>query len=192
MRLHPIAPDDLTPEQRPVYDDMKAGITKGFSGFKAIREDGALIGPWTPWLHAGRTGKAIWELTKALSADATLPDPARQVAILVTGAKFRAGYEIYAHVLVAEKDGLSEAKIATIVAGQRPLDLTREEAVAYDIAAALTAGGVLPEPTYQIARATFGPEGASELIYLVGLYCLVSMTLNGFDVPIPEDPNYER
>ena len=24
------------------------------------------------------------------------------------------------------------------------------------------------------------------LIYLVGLYCLVSVTLNGFDVPVPE------
>jgi 4-carboxymuconolactone decarboxylase len=192
MRLQPIPPADLSPEQRPVYDDMKAGITKGFSGFKAVREDGALIGPWAPWLHAGATGKAIWELTKALSSEATLPDPARQVAILVTGAKFRAGYEIYAHVLVAEKDGLSEAKIATIVAGQRPVDLTREEAVAYDVAAALTAGGVLPEPTFQAARATFGPAGASELVYLVGLYCLVSCTLNGFDVPIPPDPNYER
>jgi len=24
------------------------------------------------------------------------------------------------------------------------------------------------------------------LIYLVGLYCLVSVTLNGFNVPVPE------
>ena len=29
-------------------------------------------------------------------------------------------------------------------------------------------------------------HGAAELIYLVGLYCLVSVTLNGFDVPVPE------
>jgi len=28
--------------------------------------------------------------------------------------------------------------------------------------------------------------GAAELIYLVGLYCLVSVTLNGLDVPVPE------
>jgi 4-carboxymuconolactone decarboxylase len=33
-----------------------------------------------------------------------------------------------------------------------------------------------------------GVNGAAELIYLVGLYCLVSVTLNGFDVPVPE-PN---
>ena len=115
-----------------------------------------------------------------------MPDPARQVAILVTGAHFRAAYEIYAHVAVAEHDKLPDAKLATIVAGQRPPDLTRDEAVAYDVAAALTAGGVLPELTYRAAVDAFGVHGAAELCYLVGLYCLVSVTLNGFDVPVPE------
>jgi 4-carboxymuconolactone decarboxylase len=56
----------------------------------------------------------------------------------------------------------------------------------YDVAAALTAGGVLPELTYRAAVDAFGVHGAAELCYLVGLYCLVSVTLNGFDVPVPE------
>jgi len=63
------------------------------------------MGPWNPWLHEARIGKPIWDLTKALSAQSNLPDPARQVAILVTGAHFHAGYEIYAHVAVAEHPG---------------------------------------------------------------------------------------
>jgi hypothetical protein len=33
---------------------------------------------------------------------------------------------------------------------------------------------------------TFGQHGTNEMIYLVGLYSLVSMTLNGFNVPVPE------
>jgi 4-carboxymuconolactone decarboxylase len=110
----------------------------------------------------------------------------REVAILVTGARFHAGYELYAHVLVAEARGLADEKIATIVAGQRPADLTREEAVAYDVAAALVGGSALPELVYRQAVLTFGADGATELINLVGLYCLVSVTLNGFDVPVPE------
>jgi hypothetical protein len=32
----------------------------------------------------------------------------------------------------------------------------------------------------------FGQHGAAELIFLVGLYCLVSITLNGFNVPVPD------
>jgi hypothetical protein len=44
-------------------------------------------------------------------------------------AHFHSAYEIYAHVLVAELRGVSDDKIATIVAGQRPGDLTREEII---------------------------------------------------------------
>jgi hypothetical protein len=40
--------------------------------------------------------------------------------------------------------------------------------------------------TYQQAVRLFGEEGTAEFIYLVGLYCMVSVTLNGFDVPVPE------
>jgi 4-carboxymuconolactone decarboxylase len=109
-----------------------------------------------------------------------------EIAILVTGAKFRAAYEIYAHVLVAELGGLPDDKLATIVAGQRPSYLTPEEAVAYDVASALVSGGVLPELTYRQSVRAFGEEGTAEIISLVGLYCMVSVTLNGFDVPVPE------
>jgi 4-carboxymuconolactone decarboxylase len=186
MRLPLIAPAELSAEQRPLYDDMRAGIEKNFQGFAAISDSGALIGPWNPWLHESKFGKPVWELTKALSTAPSLPRPVREVAILVTGAKFHSAYEIYAHVLVAERRGLPDDKLATIIAGQRPSDLSREEAIAYDIAAALVSGGVLPELSYRQAVEAFGQHGAAELIYLVGLYCLVSVTLNGFDVPVPE------
>jgi 4-carboxymuconolactone decarboxylase len=186
MRLPLIAPAELTAEQRTLDEDMRRGIETNFKGFKAIADDGALIGPWNPWLHFPRFGGPIWELVKALSSSPVLPRPVREVAILVTGAHFHAGYELYAHVLVAEARGLPDEKIATIVAGQRPVDLTREEAVAYDTASALVAGSALPDLVYRRCVLTFGEDGTAELINLVGLYCLVSVTLNGFDVPVPE------
>ena len=183
MRLSPIAPADLTPEQRRLYDDMQDGIAESFKGFVAIRDDGALLGPWNPWLHFG---KASWDLVRALADKPSLPKPVREVAILVTGAHFKSAYELYAHVLVGEQRGLSDEKLSTIVAGQRPVDLAQDEAVAYDFASALVNGGVLPELTYKTAIAAFGKHGAAELSYLVGLYALVSITLNTFDVPVPE------
>jgi 4-carboxymuconolactone decarboxylase len=186
MRLALIAPNDLSPEQRPLYEDMRSGIAENFQGFKTVAEDGSLMGPWNPWLHAPKFGKPIWELTKALSASPSLPKAVREVAILVTGAKFRSAYALYAHVIAAEKRGLADDKLATIVAGQRPGDLTREEAIAYDVASALVDRGVLPQLSYRQAVQAFGVDSAAELIYLVGFYCLVSVTLNGFDVPVPD------
>lgn len=186
MRLALLPTSDLSAEQRPLYDDMRHGIEANFKGFTAIDESGELIGPWNPWLRFPAFGGPVWELTKAMSSSPTLPRPIREVAILVTGAKFRSAYEIYAHVLVAELRGLSDEKIATIVAGQRPNDLTRQEAIAYDVASALVSGGVLPKLTYDQCVAEFGDYATAEFIYLVGLYCMVSVTLNGFDVPVPE------
>jgi 4-carboxymuconolactone decarboxylase len=40
--------------------------------------------------------------------------------------------------------------------------------------------------TYRESLRAFGEEGTAEIISLVGLYCMVSLTLNGFDVPVPE------
>ena len=151
MRLPLIAPADLTAEQRPVYDDMRAGIEKNFSGFKTIAANGALMGPWNPWLHDPKFGKPIWDLTLALSVSPSLPRTAREVAILVTGTTFHSAYELYAHVIAAERRGLSDEKLATIVAGQRPSDLTREETIAYDVTSALLHHGTLPELVYRQA-----------------------------------------
>jgi 4-carboxymuconolactone decarboxylase len=47
-------------------------------------------------------------------------------------------------------------------------------------------GATLPEPTWNMTVKTFGAKGAAEFVYLVGVYALVSVILNGFDVPVPD------
>jgi hypothetical protein len=81
---------------------------------------------------------------------------------------------------------MSAQRLATLTADLKPVDLAADESVAFDLAYALARGGVLPEPVYALARETFGQDGLNELIYLVGLYAMVSVTLNGFNVPVPE------
>lgn len=186
MRLPLIAPSDLSPEQLPLYQDMRKGIASNFNAFVSQREDGALMGPWNPWLHEPAIGKAIWNLPLAMTANAVLTDNVRQIAILVVGARFDAAYELYAHIAVAEAEGMPLDRLATLVADLKPSDLNKEESAAYDLAYALCRGGLLPEPIYRLALATFGQKGTNELIYLVGLYSMVSTILNGFDVPVPE------
>jgi 4-carboxymuconolactone decarboxylase len=188
MRLEPIAPQKLTPEQTALYLDMKNGISGHFNAFKSERDDGALIGPWNPWLHEPSIGKAVWDLTLAMTANAVLPDNVRQVVILTVGAHFNAAYEIYAHIAVAEAEHMLPQRLSSLVSGVKPADLTTEESVPYDAAFALCRGGVLPEPVYRLAVETFTQHGANELFYLVGLYALVSVTLNAFNVPVPERP----
>jgi 4-carboxymuconolactone decarboxylase len=186
MRLTLISPPDLTPEQRPLYEDMKAGISSKYSAFTTMLDDETILGPWSAWLHEPELGTAIWGVTKAMTRFRHLPKVPRQILILVVGAHFRAAYEIYAHSAVARTAGVSENQLAAIIAGQRPSDLSEEAGTAYDVAAALLVGGVLSASAYQRALSLFGEPGVTELIYLVGHYCFVSMTLNGFDIPVPD------
>lgn len=189
MRLPPIAPADLTAEQRPLFEEMREGVAAKYGGFVTHREDGAMLGPWNAWLHDPELGRAFWTVTQAMTRARRIPDDARQVAILVVGAHFGAAYEIYAHGAVARSaHQMSERRIATLAAGERPEDLNDDEAAAHDLAKALLRGGVLADPLYAQAVARFGQAGANELIYLVGHYCFVSMTLNGFAVPVPVEP----
>jgi 4-carboxymuconolactone decarboxylase len=116
---------------------------------------------------------------------AVLPAAIHQLVILVTAAKFGARYEIYGHEYFAGRAGLVEQKIATIVAGERPDDLTHDERAAYDMAAALNRGGSLPETTYRAALSTFGEQGLAEIVFLVGCFSMVGVTLNAFDASVP-------
>lgn len=185
MRVPPIPHDRLAPELQPFDDDMRQEIAKHLKGFVSKRADGALVGPFAPMLRFPQFGQPAWTYTKALIEHSKLPKAAHEVAILVTGARLNSRYELYAHEHVAEQAGLSDAKIAAIAAGQRPSDLTEEEAAAYDVAAALANGKALPESTYRRALTAFGEEQVAELVYLIGGYCLVSVLLNAYDVSVP-------
>jgi 4-carboxymuconolactone decarboxylase len=185
MRLPLLPAADLTAAQRVLYTDMRAVIDGGFGDLVAYRSDGALIGPFNGWLHFPQFGSPAWAFNRSLWEHGRLPGGVHQLVILVTAAKFGARYEIYGHEYFALRAGLSEAKIATIAAGERPADLTDDERVAYDMAAALNRGGVLPETTYRAVVARFGAEGAAEIVFLVGCFSMVAVTLNAYDAGVP-------
>jgi 4-carboxymuconolactone decarboxylase len=187
MRLPLIPPTELSPEQRLLYDDMKAGIAAKYSTFTTMRSDGALLGPWSAWLHDPDLGHALWSATKGMTRFRHLPEMVRQIVILTVGARLGAAYEIYAHGAVALANGMGDERLATLAAVLRPADPTSEEAIGYDMATALLGGGTLASPIWQRALTVFGGKGTREIVYLVGHYCFISMTLNGFAISVPDN-----
>jgi 4-carboxymuconolactone decarboxylase len=185
MRLPLLPPASLSPVQKSLYDDMVDVIEKNFGELVARRRDGAPIGPFNAWLHFPQFGKPAWAFNRAMWEHSVLPAAIHQLVILVTAAKFGARYEIYGHEYFAGRAGLAEQKIATIVARERPSDLTDDERVAYDMAAALNRGGPLPETTYRAVLTTFGEQGLAEIVFLVGCFSMVGVTLNAFDASVP-------
>ena len=186
MRLPLIPPDQLTPEQRTLYDRSREQILHGFTSFKTTREDGALLGPWGVLLHEPAVGQAHYDQIGAITAMKRLAPSAKQVAIIVVGARFKAAYELYAHAATAAHEGMDATKIATLATGGRPPDLSPEEACAFDLATALLNGGVLAGATYRAARDLLGQGALNELVLWIGAYAQVAIMLNAFDVPSEE------
>ena len=101
MRLPNIPPDQVTSEQRPLFDKIKTGITENLQGFTTQRSDGSLIGPFSALLHFPAYGTPVWDLFLTLAGSSVLPKAAREVVILATAARFGSLYELYSHEAVA-------------------------------------------------------------------------------------------
>lgn len=187
MRLPPIPPDQLAGDQRDFHDEAVALIAGKFpSNFKTRREDGALLGPWTAWVREPAIGRASQALIASIARLGALSPRVHEIVILTVGAHFEAAYELYAHCALARDATLTDRQIATLCAGRRPEDLSEPETIAFDCAAILARGGVLPGFLYAAAKKEFGSKGFSHLTYLAAFYAFVSVTLNAYDIPAPE------
>ena len=180
-RLTPLRPEAMTDDQRTLYD----AILGGKRGPGMRREDGALIGPFNAMMLNPHVGDRVQRLGEALRFDISLPRNVIEVATLVVGSHWRAQFEWWAHERLAKQAGVSEAVIAAIKHGERPDFTNDDEAGAYDVASELYRTQRLTDASYAKAVQRFGESGAFELIALVGYYSLVSLLLNGFDVPLP-------
>lgn len=187
MRSQPIRPDELTDGNRGLDARIRAVVERGLTAFTSLDQDGALIGPFSVFLHHPKFGDPLFGWSEALFTDSALKPRVREVVILTIGAKLQAAYELYAHSRVARSAGLPATTVADLTAGQRPSDLSREELVAHDIVTALHRGGPLPGDNYAEAVATFGEDGFAEMVNLTAHYVAISMLLNAYAVPVPAD-----
>jgi hypothetical protein len=86
MRLPNIPPNQVTGEQRPLFDKLSTGIRENLRGFTTQKPDGSLIGHFNALLHLPAYGTPVWDLFLALAGNSVLPKAAREVVILATAA----------------------------------------------------------------------------------------------------------
>jgi 4-carboxymuconolactone decarboxylase len=186
MRIKPFPPEMLKPELRYVHDEIANLVGSSQGQVAMLDAQGALLGPFPPMLRFPQFGIPALSFLRTLDSHATLPRTVREVAILTVGGALGARFELYAHEIMARAFGLSAQAVASLASGGRPQGLNEQETIAHDVAAALVAGRVVPASAYSQAVNLLGQDGAGELIFLVGGYCLIAMVLNGFDMPAPD------
>jgi 4-carboxymuconolactone decarboxylase len=173
-RLPDIDPATLTPEGRRVYEAIASGPR------------GVVQGPLRVWLNS----PALADKAQALGAfcryGTSLPPRLSELAILVTGAHWKAGFEWWAHAPIGIKEGLDPAAVEAIRTGGQPSFEKEDEAAVHAFASELWDMKRVSQPTYDRAVAALGSQAVVELAGILGYYALISITINAFEVPVPE------
>jgi 4-carboxymuconolactone decarboxylase len=187
-RLPLADPAALNPAQREIFDRMATRIVPWANDahFQSTAEDGRLIGPFNPALLNPAIAAPFLDLHFAEQLHTSLSPRVREVVILAVGAVWQADYELYAHLAVARKAGLSEEAARTVATGGLPGDLSYDEQIALRLTKELSTSHRVHESLYRVAESTFGAKGLIDIAFLIGIYHSVCATLTMFAIPAPE------
>ncbi len=164
----------LSPEQKRVYDAIRSGPR------------GAVQGPLKVWLQSAELADKAQALGAFCRYRTTLPPRLSELAILVMGAHWQAGFEWAAHAPIALKAGLEPAAVEAIRNGATPVFVDAEARVIHAFASELLRNRRVSDATYAEAVQLFGTKTVVELVGILGYYTLISMTIAVFDVAVPE------
>lgn len=185
-RLPKLQPHMLNAGQQQLYAAMTGGPRGGGNQpFRLVDETGALTGPFNAMLLQPAVGQALQALGAALRYQGSLPDRARELAILVVAAHTECEFEQYAHEAAGRRAGLSDADLAAIRAGQEPDLADPAERALVRAAWLLARTGDLTDEQYAAAETELGPAGLFELTTLVGYYATLALQLRVFRVAPP-------
>jgi 4-carboxymuconolactone decarboxylase len=174
MRLPDIVVDTLSPEQRRVYEAIVSGPR------------GGVPGPLRVWINSPELADRAQALGAFCRYGTTLPPRLSELAIAVTGAFWKAGYEWHVHTPIGIKAGLDPAVMESIRKGEEPRFARADEAALYAFAHELLNTRRVSEATYRRAEQELGSRALVELVGILGYYGLISITINAFEVPVPD------
>ena len=178
-RLPPLDVAALRPEQRRVHDLIASGPR------------GAVEGPLLAWLASPELAERAQALGAFCRYHTSLPSRLTELAILVTGAHWHAGFEWFVHAPIAIEAGIHPDTVEAIRTGRAPDLSDPEEAAVYAFARQLVHGNDVSDLVYGQAEGLLGTKAVIELVGVLGYYALISMTIVACRIPLPpgkEDP----
>jgi 4-carboxymuconolactone decarboxylase len=188
-RLTFLARSELDEDQSAVWDAL---VDSRGGGVDLFDSNGTLIGPFNSWLHAPKVGRRLSSLGALLRFRTSIDRRLSEVAICTVGAHWQSEFEFWAHAPMAIEHGVSETVINALRAGEMPVFERDDERTVHAVVHQLLNDRRVDAETYAAARDLLGEQGLVELASTVGYYCLISMTLNLFEVALPEGepPNW--
>jgi 4-carboxymuconolactone decarboxylase len=172
-RLPALTPDQLSPEQRRVHDEI------------AGPRGGAVGGPFAVWLRIPRIADAANRLGNSLRLEGRLDRRLFELAILVIARHWSAQYEWFVHEKAALDAGLDREVVEAVRHRQLPRFARSDEQLVYDVVTEMHETRTLGQASFDRALAALGPDLLIELVSVIGFYTTAAMMINAFEAPVP-------
>jgi len=172
-RLPELDEANLSPQQKTIYDDI-------------MRMRGRVRGPFAVWLRNAELAEGTLKLQDMFASRVKMERRLIQLMILVAARCAGAQYAWYIHEPHALQHGISHEMVEAIRDRRTPNFTREDERLVYDITLELNASHRLSDSTFSRGMAMFGEQQMVELVSGVGFYAMVAMTLNAFDVAVPD------
>jgi 4-carboxymuconolactone decarboxylase len=176
-RVSILAEEELTAVQRALLDSIRSGPRGGGTTIR---------GPFAVFLHAPAFGELAQQLGGYCRFKTAVPPRLSEFAILCTAKFWRAQYEWFAHVPMAERAGVKTETIRDLHQGRAPKSAPKDERAIYDFVQELYKTRRVSDKTFKRVNATLGDSATIELVGILGYYVLISMILNIFRMSPPE------
>lgn len=173
-RVPLLAAEEMSPEQRRLYDAVVAGPR------------GQMIGPLRAAIHSPELA-ALWsQFGEFLRYRTCLPPRLNELAIIVTGRRWTSQVEWWVHARACVGAGVKQGVVDAIGALRPPVFEDAADLEVYEFARALQQTGRVPTRHYRAVEGRWGTRGVVELVAVIGYYTMVSMTLNAHQLPLPD------
>jgi 4-carboxymuconolactone decarboxylase len=172
-RYRDIAPEQMTPVQKQVHDEIIGGKRGRFGG------------PFQLLIRAPEACRHLSRLGEYLRWGSSLGPASSELAICLTARSIRANYEWHAHAPLAVAAGVPAAAIEAIRTGGAPQFQAKDQALVYRIVTELIDTKRLSDAAFAEAIAAFGEQGVIELGTIIGYYTAIGNALNIFEVALP-------
>src|SRR6516225_11669536 len=172
-RFKPLAYAELAPDQRAFADRELAKGRKPETG------------PFNIYLRSPEMAELSQPLSDYLRFKAPTPRKLKEIAIMLTARYWGGQYVWYSHRQQALDAGLSPTFITAMAAGERPANMSPDEATMYDFCTQLLTTRQVSDTNFKAAKALIGERGIVEIVGLMGQYTGLTMLFVVDRYPVP-------
>ncbi len=170
------------------YENLDAQQAAAFDAI-AAGPRGVIEGPLRVLVLNPVLADNVQKLGAYCRFETSLPPRLAELAIIIVGAFWQAGFEWEAHAPLAERAGVDSEVIEAIRRRADPPFIKSDEQAVHDVLRALLDQRDVPDPDYARLIEEIGQRGAIDLIGIAGYYCLICLFINAFRVPLTNPLN---